>query len=61
VIIVVILGDLPGRIAQKRGHPQAGGITAASWLGLATSGVLWLIALVWAFPMNSVKAVRRGA
>ncbi|MBV8784846.1 MAG: DUF3302 domain-containing protein, partial [Gammaproteobacteria bacterium] len=26
VIIVVTLGQLPGRIAQKRGHPQAAAI-----------------------------------
>ena len=49
VVIVVWLGQLPGRIAQKRGHPQAAAITAASWVGLATGGVLWLIAFIWAF------------
>jgi hypothetical protein len=49
VIIVVSLGQLPGRIAEKRGHPQAAAINVASWLGLATGGVLWVIALIWAF------------
>jgi hypothetical protein len=49
VVIVVALGSLPGQIAQKRGHPQAAAINAASWLGLATGGILWLIAFVWAF------------
>jgi hypothetical protein len=48
-VIVVGLGMLPGRIAQKRGHPQAAAINVASWLGLATGGVLWLLALIWAF------------
>jgi hypothetical protein len=36
VQVVVTLGTLPGRVAQKRGHPQAGAIAIASWLGLAT-------------------------
>jgi hypothetical protein len=36
VQVVVTLGTLPGRIAQKRGHSQPTAITIASWLGLAT-------------------------
>src|SRR5262245_32668722 len=36
VQVVVTLGTLPGRIAQKRDHPQAAAIAIASWLGLAT-------------------------
>jgi Protein of unknown function (DUF3302) len=49
VIVVVTLGSLPGQIAQKRGHPQVAAITVASWLGVATAGILWPLALVWAF------------
>ena len=49
VIIVVTLGALPGKIAHKRGHPQAAAITAAGWLGLATGGLIWPLALIWAF------------
>ena len=49
VVIVVMLGSLPGQIAQKRGHPQAAAITVASWLGIATGGILWPLALIWAF------------
>jgi hypothetical protein len=49
VMIVVFLGSLPGNIAHKCGHPQVAAIIAASWLGLATGGVLWVIALIWAF------------
>jgi type VI protein secretion system component VasK len=48
-VVIVGLGSLPGRIAQQRGHPQAAAITAMSWLGLATGGILWLLAFVWAF------------
>jgi hypothetical protein len=49
VMIVVTLGSLPGQIAQKRGHPQEAAITVASWLGIATMGLLWPLALIWAF------------
>jgi hypothetical protein len=49
VVIVVTLGSLPGQIAHKRGHPQAAAITVAGWLGLVTGGVIWPLALIWAF------------
>jgi ABC-type dipeptide/oligopeptide/nickel transport system permease component len=49
VIIVVALGQLPGKIAAKRGHPQAAAINVTSWLGVATLGFLWPVALIWAF------------
>jgi hypothetical protein len=49
VVIVVSLGKLPGQLAQKWEHPQAGAINAMSWIGIATGGLLWPIAFVWAF------------
>jgi hypothetical protein len=49
VVIIVTLGSLPGQIATKRGHPQAAAVAVAGWLGLATGGVLWPLALIWAF------------
>ena len=49
VVIVVSLGSLPGQIAYKRGHPQAAAVTVAGWLGLVTGGILWPLALIWAF------------
>jgi hypothetical protein len=49
VIILVALGSLPGQIATKRGHPQAAAVNVASWLGIATLGILWPLALIWAF------------
>ena len=49
VIIVVNLGKLPGQLAHKWGHPQAGAINAMSWVGIATGGLLWPIAFIWAF------------
>ena len=49
VIIVVSLGKLPGQLARKWGHPQAAAINAMSWIGIATGGLLWPIAFIWAF------------
>ena len=31
------------------GHPQAAAINVTSWLGVATLGLLWPVALIWAF------------
>jgi hypothetical protein len=69
VVIVVSLGSLPGQIAHKRGHPQAAAITVASWLGLATGGLLWPLALIWAFlkpsgtgtPLSESQPEGRGS
>jgi hypothetical protein len=44
-----VLGELPGRIAEKREHPQAEAIRVAGWIGLLTLGVLWPFALIWAY------------
>lgn len=62
VILVVSLGQLPGQLARKRGHPQAAAINVASWLGLATGGLLWPLALIWAFlvPPAAEPARRAG-
>jgi Protein of unknown function (DUF3302) len=65
VIIVVTLGQLPGQIAEKRGHPQAAAINVTSWLGVATLGLLWPIALIWAFlkpiPLRNAESTTSQA
>ena len=48
VLLVVVLGGLPGKIARQRNHPQADAIAVCGWLGLVTV-ILWPVALVWAF------------
>ncbi len=48
VLLVVVLGGLPGKIARQRNHPQADAIAVCGWLGLVT-GIMWAVALVWAF------------
>ena len=58
VVIVVSLGKLPGQLAQKWGHPQAAAINAMAWIGIATGGLLWPIAFIWAFTnVSGVKPV----
>ena len=56
VIVIVMLGALPGRIAAKRGHPYAAAVNVAAWISLVTLGALWPLALVWAFmPWPSAR------
>ena len=59
VVIIVSLGQLPGQIARKRGHPQAAAVSVAGWVGLATGGVFWPLALIWAFLAPGAGAARR--
>ena len=50
IYLVIWLGDLPGKIARERSHPQVAAVTALSWLGLLfTGGVAYIAAFVWAF------------
>ncbi len=44
----IALAALPGRIATRRGHPQAEAINICGWVGLPT-GFFWIAALVWAY------------
>ena len=43
------LGELPGKIADKRNHPQADAINVCGWLGVLTMGLLWPVAIIWAY------------
>jgi hypothetical protein len=56
VVVIVSLGKLPGQLARKWGHPQAAAVNAASWSGLATGGLLWPLALIWAFVIPAGTA-----
>ena len=49
VYLLFVLGGLPGRIARQRHHRQAAAINVMGWLGLLTLGVVWAVALVWAY------------
>jgi Protein of unknown function (DUF3302) len=62
VFVVVGLGKLPGDLARKWEHPQAAAINAMSWIGIATGGLLWPVAFIWAFtnPFGARSATLRG-
>ena len=49
VYLVFVLGGLPGRIARQRNHPQADAINITGWLGVLTGGIVWAVALIWAY------------
>ena len=55
--LVVLLGPMPGRIAKRRGHPQADAIAVLGWVGVVTLGLAWPIALVWAYTRTSEQHV----
>jgi hypothetical protein len=55
VIVIVKLGQLPGQLARKWGHPQASAINAAGWVGIATGGLLWPLAFIWAFTTPTAR------
>jgi hypothetical protein len=57
VIVIVKLGQLPGQLARKWGHPQASAINAASWIGIATGGLFWPLAFIWAFTTPTARPV----
>jgi Protein of unknown function (DUF3302) len=62
VLIVVSLGKLPGQLAHKWNHPQASAINAMSWIGIATGGLLWPVAFIWAFTTPfGAKSARNEA
>jgi hypothetical protein len=55
LFLAFVLGGLPGRIATQRAHPQADAIRVTGWLGLLTLGLLWPIALIWAYTRTSSR------
>lgn len=57
IYLVIWLGDLPGKIARERNHPQVAAVTALSWLGLLfTGGIVYIAAFVWAFYDYSAES-----
>jgi hypothetical protein len=49
VVIWVLLGIMPGRIARDRNHPQADAIGVCGWWGVLTMGLLLPLAYIWAY------------
>ena len=62
LFVAVDLAVLPGKIARKRGHPQADAVAMAGIIGLVT-GVLWPLAMAWAYyhPQAGARAPSGGS
>lgn len=54
LVVFVVLGTMPGKVAVKRNHPQADAINVASWLSLIVGGVAWPLVMTWAY-LNPVS------
>ena len=67
VVVFVVLGMLPVKIARRRQHPQAEAINVASWLALIFGFAAWPFVLVWAYlrpvarplDQSDLNAIRR--
>ena len=53
IFLFMKLGELPGKIASRRNHPQVDAITICGWLGVLTLGLLWPIAIIWAYTRTT--------
>ena len=49
VVVFVVLGMLPGKVARQRQHPQVQAINVASWLALIFGFAAWPFVMVWAY------------
>jgi ABC-type Fe3+ transport system permease subunit len=49
LVIWILLGFMPGRIARDRNHPHADAISVCGWWGVLTMGLLLPVAYIWAF------------
>jgi hypothetical protein len=63
-VIVIILGIVklhtyPGKIADKRNHPQTDAIKVTSLLGLLVFP-LWMMALIWAYSGAVIGSMYRS-
>jgi len=57
---VAVLGLLPGRVARRRGHPQADAIRITGWLSVFTFGLTLPVALIWAFTKPNTQPSLMG-
>jgi hypothetical protein len=57
VVVIVLLGSLPGRIAIARKHPEAEAVKIMGWAGLFFA-LPWIQAFGWAFKPTNVVDIR---
>ncbi len=56
--VMVTLGGLPGKLAEKRNHPHADSVKLGGWIGLFTF-FPWIHALIWAYHDSLTVDVRK--
>ena len=63
LVLAAVLGGLPGKVAKQREHPQQDAINVCGWLGLITLGLLWPLALIWAYtnPTHTLTGTAKPA
>jgi len=61
LVIVAVLGMIPGKVALKREHPQAEAINVASWLALIFGFAAWPFVLVWAYMRPLAQPLHAGS
>jgi uncharacterized BrkB/YihY/UPF0761 family membrane protein len=49
VLVLWLMGSLPGHVARRRGHPWADAVSVAGWITLIFGFALWPVALIWAY------------
>lgn len=49
--LLVLLAIVPGRIAQRRQHPQTDAIRVTGYLGILLAP-LWVLAFIWAYTRS---------
>ncbi len=55
---LVVIAQLPGKMATANNHPQAAAINMAGWLGLIfTAGIVWIGAMIWAHTKPASSAL----
>ena len=54
--VVVALAIVPGRIAQRRKHPQMDAIRVTGYFGILIAP-LWVLAFIWAYTRSGTLEV----
>ncbi|MCG6856555.1 MAG: DUF3302 domain-containing protein [Salaquimonas sp.] len=55
--VLVTIGGLPGKLAERRHHPHAESVKIVGWIGLFTV-FPWIHALIWAYHDSLTIDVR---
>ncbi len=49
VLVIWLMGSMPGHVARRRQHPWAEAVSVAGWVTLIFGFVLWPLAMIWAY------------